>query len=86
MRQIKGAFDVTGFLVRKDNSGPTDKKGKRSMLELEFSITIEKECNTNPESKEKRKGTSDQLKAAQAGGGGGPAEWWGQWEKNRDLP
>jgi hypothetical protein len=38
---------VTGF-VAEDNSGPTDRNGERSVLELELSIRIEKGCNPNP--------------------------------------
>ena len=44
MQQIKGAFDVAGF-VAEGNSGPADKTGRRSVLKLEFSIAIEKERN-----------------------------------------
>jgi hypothetical protein len=47
MRQIKDAFDVAGF-VAEENSGPTDKNGKRFVLKLEFSITIEKDTKSEP--------------------------------------
>jgi hypothetical protein len=54
MRQIIGAFDVTGF-VAEENAGPTDKNGERSVLKLEFSIIMEKEHNPNPGSERKKK-------------------------------
>ena len=79
MRQIKGTFDVAGF-VAEENSGPTDKNGKHSVLKLEFSIIIEKEHNPNPGSERKK----DKHKRAVQGGkgaggldlrsGGGPSE------------
>ena len=75
MRQIQDAFDVTGF-VAEENSGPTDKNGKRSVLKLEFSIIIEKEHNPNPGSERKKK---KHKRAVQGGKGAGdgirPAEW-----------
>ena len=79
MRQIKGTFDVAGF-VAEENSGPTDKNGKHSVLKLEFSIIIEKEHNPNPGSERKKK---KQRRAVQGGkgaggldlrSGGGPSE------------
>ena len=67
MQQIKDAFDVTGF-VAEGNSGPPDKNGKRFVLKLEFSITIEKEQNPNPGSERKKK---KHKRAVQGGKGAG---------------
>jgi hypothetical protein len=67
MRQIKETFDVTGF-VAEENSGLTDKNGKRSVLKLEFSIIIEKEHNPNPGSERKKK---KHRRAVQGGKGAG---------------
>jgi hypothetical protein len=80
MRQINGNLDVTGFVVE-ENSGPTDKNGKHSVLKLEFSIIIEKEHNPNPGSDERKK--KKHRRAVQGGkgaggldlrSGGGPSE------------
>ena len=68
MQQTKDAFDVTGF-VAEGNSVPTDKNGERSVLKLEFSITIEKDHNPNLGSERKKKKTSEQFKAEKARGG-----------------
>ena len=79
MRQIKGTFDVTGF-VAEENSGPTDKNGKHSVLKLEFSIIIEKEHNPNPGSERKKKKHRRAVKGGKGAGGldlrsgGGPSE------------
>ena len=79
MRQIKDAFDVTGF-VAEENSGPTDKNGERSVLELEFSIIIEKEHNPNPGSERKKKKHRRAVQGGKGAGGldlrsgGGPSE------------
>ena len=67
MRQIQDAFDVTGF-VAEENSGPTDKNGKRFVPKLEFSIIIEKEHNPNPGSERKKK---KHKRAVQGGKGAG---------------
>ena len=79
MRQIKGTFDVTGF-VAEENSGPTDKNGKHSVLKLEFSIIIEKEHNPNPGSERKKKKHRRAVQGGKGAGGldlrsgGGPSE------------
>ena len=79
MRQIKGTFDVTGF-VAEENSGPTDKNGKHSVLKLEFSIIIEKEHNPNPGSERKKKKLRRAVQGGKGAGGldlrsgGGPSE------------
>ena len=79
MRQIKGTFDVAGF-VAEENSGPTDKNGKHSVLKLEFSIIIEKEHNRNPGSERKKKKHRRAVKGGKGAGGldlrsgGGPSE------------
>ena len=79
MRQIQDAFDVTGF-VAEENSGPTDKNGKRFVPKLEFSIIIEKEHNPNPGSERKKKKHKRAVQGGQGAGGldlrsgGGPSE------------
>ena len=79
MQQIKDAFDVTGF-VAEGNSGPPDKNGKRFVLKLEFSITIEKEQNPNPGSERKKKKHKRAVQGGKGAGGldlrsgGGPSE------------
>jgi hypothetical protein len=78
MQQINDAFDVTGF-VAEGNLGPTNKNGKRSVLKLEFSITIKKEHNPNPGSERKKKKHKAVQGGKGAGGldlrsGGGPSE------------
>ena len=79
MQQIKDAFDVTGF-VAEENSGPTDKNGKHSVLKLEFSIIIEKEHNPNPGSERKKKKHRRAVQGGKGAGGldlrsgGGPSE------------
>ena len=79
MQQTKDAFDVAGF-VAEGNSGPTDKNGKRFVLKLEFSITIEKEQNPNPGSERKKKKHKRTVQGGKGAGGldlrsgGGPSE------------
>jgi hypothetical protein len=75
MRQIKGASDVPGF-VAEENSGHTDKDGKRPMLKLklELSIMIEEECNPSPKS-ERKKAQQASSSRRKRRGGVGTTEW-----------